>query len=211
MQKNLHWIWLVSHPKPLAPISSASPLDCQEYIINCCFDMRCICSLSEVTWIKLTFEKWLSPNLTRGVVGNIRWGLITSDPFLRLYKLLITSSRSDVFLTGRNRLRGTLIPAIPILGSQNTWLRWLSTLKRQQMERLVLWEDHKMWKCLGKRKKKKTESFYDKLFCTKDWLLWYFVKLFQLQRLYTIKWHGKIIVMYLRIWKMFVAYLKVLS
>lgn len=125
-------------------ISSASPLDCQEYIINCCFDMRCISSLPEVTWIELTFEKWLSPNLTRGVVGNILWGLITSDPFLRLYKLLITSSRSDVFLTGRNRLRGTLMPAIPILESQHTWLRWITTLNRQQMERPGLWEDHKM-------------------------------------------------------------------
>lgn len=139
MQNNLHWIWLVSHPKPLALISSASPLDYQEYIISCCSDIRRISSLPEVTWIELTFEKWLSPNLTRGVVGNILWGLITSDPFLRLYKLLITSSRSDVFLTGRNRLRGTLMPAMPILESQNTWLRWLSILKRQQMETLCLW------------------------------------------------------------------------
>jgi hypothetical protein len=79
---------------------------------------RSIFSLPEVH--ELTFEKKLSPSFTRGVVGNIRCGLITSEPFLRLYKLLITSSRSDVFLTGRNRLRGTLMPAIPMLGSQCT-------------------------------------------------------------------------------------------
>lgn len=58
----------------------------------------------------LTLAKWLSPNLTSGVVGNIRCGDIVSDPFLRLYKLLITKKRSEVFFTGKNRLLGTFIP-----------------------------------------------------------------------------------------------------
>lgn len=59
-----------------------------------------------------TLEKWLSPSLTRGVVGNMRWGLMTKEPWSRLYRLLITSIKSDVFFTGRNRLLGTFIPGI---------------------------------------------------------------------------------------------------
>jgi hypothetical protein len=38
---------------------------------------------------------------------------MTNDPFFKLYRLLITSRRSDVFFTGKNRLRGTLIPMPP--------------------------------------------------------------------------------------------------
>ena len=50
------------------------------------------------------------PSLTRGTLGKDLLGFITSDPARRLYKLLITISKSDVVLTGKNRLRGTLIP-----------------------------------------------------------------------------------------------------
>lgn len=50
------------------------------------------------------------PSLTRGTVGNSRFSLMVRDPALRLYKLDITSKRSDVVLTGRKRLRGTFIP-----------------------------------------------------------------------------------------------------
>lgn len=60
--------------------------------------------------IKLTLEKWLSPNLINGVVGNIRLALITKEPLLNVYKLLITKNRSEVFFTGKNLLRGTRIP-----------------------------------------------------------------------------------------------------
>lgn len=60
-----------------------------------------------------TLLKWLSPNLINGVVGNILCGDITSEPPRRLYKLDMTSSKSDVFLTGKKRDRGTLIPMAP--------------------------------------------------------------------------------------------------
>lgn len=56
-----------------------------------------------------TFVKEL-PSLTRGTVGNSRFSLIVRDPALRLYKLDITSKRSEVVFTGRKRLRGTFIP-----------------------------------------------------------------------------------------------------
>lgn len=59
---------------------------------------------------KHTFEKWLSPNLTNGTVGKALKELMTNEPFCIVYKLLFTSRRSEVFLTGRNRLRGTFIP-----------------------------------------------------------------------------------------------------
>lgn len=58
----------------------------------------------------LTLEKWLSPSLMRGTVGKALLGLMTRVPNFMWYRLLITSSRSDVFFTGRNRLRGTLMP-----------------------------------------------------------------------------------------------------
>lgn len=61
----------------------------------------------------LTLLKWLSPNFTNGVVGNIRCGDIISEPPFRLYRFDITSNKSDVFLTGKNRERGTLIPMQP--------------------------------------------------------------------------------------------------
>lgn len=76
-----------------------------------------ICYCIELTFkenknCNCTLAKWLSPSLTRGVVGNIRWGLMTSEPWSRLYRLLITSIKSDVFFTGKNRLLGTFIPGI---------------------------------------------------------------------------------------------------
>uniref|UniRef100_A0A182KHV3 Uncharacterized protein n=1 Tax=Anopheles christyi TaxID=43041 RepID=A0A182KHV3_9DIPT len=43
----------------------------------------------------------------------MRCGDITSEPYFRLYRLDMTSSRSDVFFTGKNRDRGTLIPIPP--------------------------------------------------------------------------------------------------
>lgn len=61
---------------------------------------------------ELTFEKWLSPSLTKGVVGNIRCGDMVKAPLRNVYKLLITSIKSDVFFTGKNLLRGTWIPKI---------------------------------------------------------------------------------------------------
>lgn len=51
------------------------------------------------------------PSLTCGVVGNSLRGLIVSDPASRLYRLDMTSSRSEVVLTGKKRLRGTLMPS----------------------------------------------------------------------------------------------------
>lgn len=56
-----------------------------------------------------TFVKEL-PSLTRGTVGNSRFSLMVKEPALRLYRLDITSRRSEVVLTGRKRLRGTFIP-----------------------------------------------------------------------------------------------------
>lgn len=50
------------------------------------------------------------PSLTSGTEGNSRFSLIVRDPALRLYRLDITSRRSDVVLTGKKRLRGTFIP-----------------------------------------------------------------------------------------------------
>ena len=59
---------------------------------------------------KVTFEKCISPNFTSGRVGILRAGFLTKVPSFSLNKLDITTSKSDVFLTGRNRLRGTLTP-----------------------------------------------------------------------------------------------------
>jgi len=58
----------------------------------------------------LTLAKSLSPSFTNGVVGNILKGLIDNDPLRIWYKLLITNKRSEVFFTGKKRLRGTFIP-----------------------------------------------------------------------------------------------------
>lgn len=69
-----------------------------EWIICCeCF-IRCGTLVKEL------------PSLTWGVVGNSRLLLMVRDPASRLYRLDITSRRSDVVLTGRKRLRGTLMP-----------------------------------------------------------------------------------------------------
>lgn len=57
----------------------------------------------------LTLVKEL-PSLTCGVVGNSLFLLMVSDPASRLYRLDITSSRSDDVFTGRKRLRGTFTP-----------------------------------------------------------------------------------------------------
>ena len=57
--------------------------------------------------------KWLSPNLMSGVDGKPLRALMDRLPFFKLYKLLMTSSKSDVFLTGKKRLRGTLRPMDP--------------------------------------------------------------------------------------------------
>ena len=59
---------------------------------------------------QLTLEKCSSPSLTSGVVGNCLLLLITMQPCFSSYKLLMISSKSCVFFTGRKRLRGTLIP-----------------------------------------------------------------------------------------------------
>ena len=50
------------------------------------------------------------PSLTSGTEGKFLRGFISREPALRLYRLLMTTSRSDVVFTGRNRRRGTLIP-----------------------------------------------------------------------------------------------------
>lgn len=60
-----------------------------------------------------TLLKWLSPNFTNGVVGNIRCGDITNEPPFKLYKFDMTNSKSDDFLTGKNLDRGTLMPMQP--------------------------------------------------------------------------------------------------
>lgn len=56
-----------------------------------------------------TFVKEL-PSLMCGVVGNSLFSLIVSEPASRLYRLDITSSRSEDVFTGRKRLRGTFTP-----------------------------------------------------------------------------------------------------
>jgi len=45
-----------------------------------------------------------------GVDGKLLKGLIERLPFFKLYRLLITKSKSEVFLTGKKRLRGTFKP-----------------------------------------------------------------------------------------------------
>lgn len=57
----------------------------------------------------LTLVKEL-PSLMCGVVGNSLFWLMVSEPASRLYRLDITSSRSEVVFTGRKRLRGTFTP-----------------------------------------------------------------------------------------------------
>jgi hypothetical protein len=59
-----------------------------------------------------TFAK-CPPSLTSGTDGNDRFGFISNKPFLNVNKLLITSNKSAVVLTGKKRLRGTLIPIAP--------------------------------------------------------------------------------------------------
>lgn len=58
----------------------------------------------------LTFLKEV-PSLTRGTDGKHLLGFISSAPVFKLYKLLITTSRSDDVFTGKNLLLGTLTPA----------------------------------------------------------------------------------------------------
>ena len=43
-------------------------------------------------------------------MGNILCGDIIKEPAFKLYKFDITNNRSEVFLTGKKRERGTLIP-----------------------------------------------------------------------------------------------------
>lgn len=57
-----------------------------------------------------TLVKSGSPSLTRGREGYTLAGFITRVPFFMSNRLDITSKRSEVFFTGRNRLLGTLMP-----------------------------------------------------------------------------------------------------
>ncbi len=59
--------------------------------------------------INLTFLK-LVPSFTSGTLGKERFALISRDPAFRVYKSLIMINKSDVVLTGRNLLLGTLMP-----------------------------------------------------------------------------------------------------
>ena len=59
---------------------------------------------------KCTFVKSGSPSLTRGMEGKVRSGFMISVPFWRVKRLDMTTRRSEVFFTGRKRLRGTLTP-----------------------------------------------------------------------------------------------------
>lgn len=52
----------------------------------------------------------LSPSFTNGTVGNDRWEFMTRLPRLSVNRLDMTSKRSDVVFTGKNRRRGTLMP-----------------------------------------------------------------------------------------------------
>ena len=60
--------------------------------------------------VELTLVKSGSPSLTSGMEGKVRSGFIMSVPFLRVKRFDMTTKRSEVFFTGRNRRRGTLIP-----------------------------------------------------------------------------------------------------
>ena len=71
---------------------------------------QCGLNDSEVTDYWRTFLNSV-PSLQRGTEGKERSGFMTSDPFRRLYKLLIMMRRSEVVFTGRKRARGTLTPA----------------------------------------------------------------------------------------------------
>ena len=59
---------------------------------------------------KRTFVKSGSPSLTRGMEGKVRSGFMISVPFCKVKRLDMTTRRSEVFFTGRKRLRGTLTP-----------------------------------------------------------------------------------------------------
>jgi len=50
--------------------------------------------------------------LLSGTEGKDRLGFMMREPALRLYRLLITTRRSEVVFTGKNLLLGTLIPDI---------------------------------------------------------------------------------------------------
>ena len=55
----------------------------------------------------LTFLKFWSPSLTRGVDPNILSGDIVRYPFCMAYRLDMIRSRSEHFFTGRKRDLGT--------------------------------------------------------------------------------------------------------
>ena len=57
-----------------------------------------------------TFLKCSSPSLIRGVVLNWRCEDMINEPDFNSYKFDMTNIKSDVFLTGRKRERGTLMP-----------------------------------------------------------------------------------------------------
>ena len=69
--------------------------------------------------LELTLVKSGSPNLTSGMEGKVRSGFIMSVPFLRVKRLDMTTKRSEVFFTGRNRRRGTLIPGRMFITTQH--------------------------------------------------------------------------------------------
>lgn len=82
-----------------------------------CRKLREVCAgcVTEGCWVSVTFRWRLTfvkelPSLTCGVVGNSLFLLMVSEPASRLYRLDITSNKSDVVFTGRKRLRGTFTP-----------------------------------------------------------------------------------------------------
>lgn len=91
--------------------------------------------ISGIPWKRLrnslTLSNWL-PSLTRGVVGKDRRLLNVSVPFSISYRLDMRRSKSEVFLTGRKRDRGTLMPQAP--------LKFLIAAPKQQTLSISIWE-----------------------------------------------------------------------
>ena len=65
--------------------------------------------------LRSTFLKCV-PSLTSGTDGKFRSGLTVSIPCFSSYRFDMISSKSAVVFTGKNRLRGTLIPTHNTLG-----------------------------------------------------------------------------------------------
>lgn len=99
----------------------------------------------------LTLENWF-PSFTKGTLGNDLFGDISRAPVLMAYRLLITINRSEVVFTGRNLLRGTLIPGLwatyiywkkkkSFMSSGNKWQKKVSPTLGYIITNWISWID----------------------------------------------------------------------